>query len=193
MMQRYRLGIFCVFLIASGVGAIAYSSHSSNSPVNHHPSTENVPATPTLAGQDAFAAIQEIVAMLEADPTTNWEQVNLAALREHLIDMNEVTLKAVVEEQTLSNGVEISVTGTGRTREAIQRMLPAHTEELRYLGWEAIAEPLATGVKLMVMSGDAHEVEHIQALGFAGLLTTGSHHQLHHLAIARGEVIHHVD
>ena len=51
-------------------------------------------ATPTLPGQDAFGAIQEILRILEADPGTDWSRVNIDALREHLIDMNEVTLHA---------------------------------------------------------------------------------------------------
>jgi hypothetical protein len=32
---------------------------------------------PTMPGQDAFGAIQEIVGMLEADPATDWSKVNL--------------------------------------------------------------------------------------------------------------------
>ena len=47
-----------------------------------------------MPGQDPFGAIQEIVRILEADPSTDWSKVNIAALREHLIDMNEVTLRA---------------------------------------------------------------------------------------------------
>jgi hypothetical protein len=49
---------------------------------------------PNMPGQDAFGAIQEIVAILEADSNTDWSKVDITALREHLIDMNEVTLKA---------------------------------------------------------------------------------------------------
>ena len=55
-------------------------------------------AVPTLPGQDAFGAMQEIVRMLEADPKTDWSKVNLAALREHLVDMNAVTLAARVTD-----------------------------------------------------------------------------------------------
>lgn len=51
---------------------------------------------PRETGQSAFAAIQEIVAMLEADPKTDWSKVDIEALRQHLIDMNNVTLGAVV-------------------------------------------------------------------------------------------------
>ena len=81
---------------------------------------------PTMPGQDAFGTIQEVVQILEADPSTDWSKVNIAALREHLIDMNEVTLHAAATEQALENGVEIAVTGEGRTLAAIKRMVPAH-------------------------------------------------------------------
>ena len=49
----------------------------------------------TMPGQEAFGTIQEIVRILEADPTTDWSKVNIGALREHLIDMDEVTMRAV--------------------------------------------------------------------------------------------------
>src|SRR6516225_4871594 len=42
---------------------------------------------PILPGQDAFGAIQEIVQILQSDPTTDWSKVNISALRQHLIDM----------------------------------------------------------------------------------------------------------
>ena len=68
--------------------------------------------------------------MLEADPATDWSKVNISALREHLIDMDEVTLRAAAAERALDNGVEIAVTGAGRTLDAIKRMVPAHAHEL---------------------------------------------------------------
>ncbi len=77
---------------------------------------------PTSPGQDAFGAIQEVVQILEADPSTDWSKVNISALREHLIDMNEVTLRAQVAEKTTGAGIEFTVTGEGRTRDAIKRM-----------------------------------------------------------------------
>ena len=45
-------------------------------------------------GQDAFGAIQDVVRKLDADPKTDWSKVDLEGLRQHLIDMNEVTLTA---------------------------------------------------------------------------------------------------
>jgi hypothetical protein len=73
-----------------------------------------VTSEPTLSGQDAFGAIQEVVRILDADPNTDWSKVNISALREHLIDMNEVTLHAAAIERSLDNGIEIAVTGEGR-------------------------------------------------------------------------------
>ena len=74
---------------------------------------------PTMPGQDAFGAIQEIVGILEADPKTDWSKVNLEALRQHLIDMNDVTLKAEAVAKPVDGGIEVTVTGAGRTAQAI--------------------------------------------------------------------------
>ena len=93
--------------------------------------------------------------MLEADPTTDWSKVNISALREHLIDMDEVTMHAAATENALDNGVEITVTGAGRTLDGIKRMVPAHVHELSHLGWNAKTEDLPNGVKLIVTSTDA--------------------------------------
>ena len=147
--------------------------------------------TPTMPGQDAFGAVQEIVRILEADPNTDWSKVNLEALRQHLIDMNEVALKADASVKQIDGGLEVTVTGEGRTFAAIQRMVPAHTHEINGLnGWSAKAEPLPNGELLTVTSSDPQEVQHIRGLGFIGLLVSGAHHQPHHLAMAKGEFVH---
>jgi len=143
---------------------------------------------PTLPGQDAFGAIQEVVQILEADPATDWSKVNIAALREHLIDMNEVTLRAIATERSLDNGVEIAVTSEGRTLEAIKRMVPAHAGELEKIGWNAGTEDLPNGVKLVVTTTDAKQAIKLKALGFMGVMVQGAHHQLHHLMMAKGEL-----
>ena len=48
----------------------------------------------------------------------------------------------------IDNGIEITVTGEGRTLEAIKRMVPAHVNELHEIGWSAKSEDLPNGVKL---------------------------------------------
>jgi hypothetical protein len=142
---------------------------------------------PTLPGQDAFGAIEEVVQILESEPTTDWSKLNIAALREHLVDMNEVTLHAAATERPLDNGVEIAVTGEGRTLEAIKRMVPAHVNELVKIGWNAKTEDLPNGVKLTVTTDDAKQAIKLKALGFMGIMVQGGHHQPHHLMIAKGE------
>ena len=135
-----QLGVLLIALVVSGSIALAQEQGQqgpTKQPMGNGMSNEQmqmmhqqmVPGsqtsdttTPTMPGQDAFGAIQEIVRMLEADPNTDWSKVNLEALRQHLIDMNEVTLKAEAVIKPIDGGIEVTVTGTGRTAEAIQRM-----------------------------------------------------------------------
>jgi hypothetical protein len=151
-------------------------------------------ATPREGGQAAFAAIAEVVAILDADPTTDWTTVSIERLRQHLIDMDDVVTRAAVEERRLEGGVELAVTGTGRTVDAIRRMLPAHAAELDGdEAYNAVATEIPGGIRLTVMAGspdDARAVARIRALGLGGLLAVGSHHQPHHLAMARGTLDH---
>jgi hypothetical protein len=142
---------------------------------------------PTMPGQDAFGTIQEVVQILEADPATDWSKVSIGALREHLIDMNEVTLRAVASERALDDGIEITVTGEGRTLDAIKRMVPAHARELGRIGWNAKSDDLPNGVKLTVIGTDPKQATKLRALGFMGIMVQGAHHRLHHLAMAKGE------
>jgi hypothetical protein len=142
---------------------------------------------PTMSGQDAFGTIQEVVHILQADPSTDWTKVNIGALRQHLIDMNEVTLHAAAAERMLDNGIEITVTGEGRTLEAIKRMVQAHVNELREIGWNAKSDELPNGIKLTVVASDAQPLTKLKALGFMGIMVQGSHHQPHHLMMAKGQ------
>jgi hypothetical protein len=146
--------------------------------------------TPTVPGQDAFGAIQEIVQILQADPKTDWSKVNIEVLRQHLIDMNEVTLHAAATQRDIDNGIEIIVTGEGRTLEAIKRMIPAHVNELREMGWNAKSDELPNGVALTVMASETQPLTKLKALGFMGVMVQGSHHQHHHVLMAMGQFVH---
>jgi len=166
------------------VSALAQSGH----PMTGHPTMSTGMAVPALPGQDAFGAIQEIVEMLDADPKTDWSKVDLEVLRQHLIDMNEVTLKAAAAPKNIDGGLEIAITGDGRTLAAIQRMVPAWAETMNgHRGWNTKATTLPDGELLTVTAADAKEIQHIRGLGFIGLLVSGSHHQMHHLMMAKGE------
>jgi len=206
-----QLGVLLITLVVSGLVAQAQEQGQqgpTNQPMGHEMSNDQmqmmhqqmVPGsqtsdtpTPMMPGQDAFGAIQEIVRILEADPKTDWSKVNLEALRQHLIDMSEVTIRADAVTKLIDGGLEITVTGTGRTVEAIQRMVPAHAHQVDQThlnGWSAKTEPLPNGVLLTVTSGDPQQAQHIRGLGFIGFMASGSHHQAHHLAMAKGEFVH---
>lgn len=143
---------------------------------------------PTAPGQEAFGTVQEIVAILEADPATDWSKVDIDALRDHLIDMNEIALTADAAVEHLPDGIKVRVTGKGRTLAAINRLIPAQAQQLAQLGiWQTRAEPIADGIVLTVRSNDPAEVTKIKGLGFFGVITSGQHHQPHHLMIATGQ------
>jgi len=150
---------------------------------------------PTLPGQAAFGAISEIVGILKADPGTDWSKVNLEALRQHLIDMDEVTMRAAVTQHAVPGGFVADVTGAEKTMGAIRRMLGSHTKMLSQGAvYRATAAEIPGGVRLTVVAADPRNtglVARIRGLGFAGIITEGDHHVRHHLAIARGDATAH--
>jgi hypothetical protein len=147
--------------------------------------------TPTQPGQAVFAAIQEIVGMLHSDPHTDWSKVDIDAIRQHLIDMDEVTMRAVARKEPIDGGLRIAVTGSGRTLEAIRRMAPDHAREIDgFNGWTVRSASIQDGVELTVTATSAAEAQKIRALGFMGIMVQGGHHQMHHLAMAKGEGVH---
>ncbi len=148
---------------------------------------------PRLPGQDAFGAIAEVVRLLDADPQTDWSKVDLERLRQHLIDMNEVVLRADVKQTPVAGGLAMDVTGTGRTKQAIRAMVVPHAVELdRMPAFAATTDLIPGGVRLTVTAkkpDDLRVVVRLRGLGFVGLLTEGAHHGPHHLAIAKGEAL----
>ena len=163
----------------------------SQNPSKHHMAGRQ--ATPAMPGQDAFGALAEVVRLLDADPQTDWSKVDLERLRQHLIDMNEVVLRSEVKPTPVPGGLAMEVTGPGRTERAIRAMVVPHAAELdRMAAWSARTEPIAGGVRLIVVAkkpDDARALARIRGLGFAGLITEGAHHQPHHLAMAKGEAL----
>ena len=147
-------------------------------------------APPKEPGQSAFAAIQEIVEILEADPKTDWAKVNIDALRAHLIDMNNVTLAAQVASEPIEGGMRYAVTGAGSVGDSIRRMLLAHAATMNGVnGWRFEASTMEGGAVLTVRAPQA-DLRKLRGLGFMGVMARGTHHQAHHLAIARGDHPH---
>lgn len=148
--------------------------------------------TPKEPGQSAFAAIQEIVALLEADPKTDWSKVNMEALRQHLIDMDNVTLRASVQVESLVDGRKFSMSGEGPVVSSIQRMLTGHAATMNGKdGWSFTATANTDGAELLVKPPLSDDLVKLDGLGFIGLMTMGMHHQEHHWMIAKGGQPHH--
>ena len=163
----------------------------SHMPMDHARMMAGNASDPTQAGQAAFAAIQEIVQILEADPRTDWSKVDVEALRQHLIDMNNVTLAAQVRIEPIEGGLRFVVTGDGAVRDSIRRMTSAHAGTMDGAGgWHFLAQDTDGGATFEVRV-PPQDTNKLKGLGFIGVMTRGMHHQEHHLMIARGEHPHH--
>jgi hypothetical protein len=148
----------------------------------------------TEPGNDAFGTIQEAIRALEADPKTDWSKVNLEALREHLVDMNNMTLNVtVLAQQPVTNGVAITVVpDSARVAASLDRVFAAHPAMLQAeTGWKMTVRKQDAEYKITVTTQNAAEVAKIRGLGYIGILATGAHHQAHHWAMARGLDPHH--
>lgn len=144
-------------------------------------------------GNAAFAAIQEVVQMLEKREGTDWSRVDLEALRQHLLDMRRFTLEARVEErEPVEGGLRVVVTGDGATSsEGIRRSLRAHAPMLeKETGWSAEVTARGNRTTLIVTGDSPSDAEKIRGLGYIGLMASGAHHQRHHWMIATGRSPH---
>ncbi len=174
----------------------ATMDHAAHSALLKQCQTQSPGTLPTSAGQAAYGALSEVVRILEADPATDWSKVNIEALRMHLVEMDEVTMRAQVVQRIVPGGIEADVTGSGATAAAIQRMVPNHSRALDAMPeYRSTTTQLPSGVRFTTTAEDPSDtarVTRIRGLGFAGLLTTGDHHARHHLALARGDTAAHV-
>lgn len=165
----------------ASTGPVAHGSHSAEAMTAHD--------VPKEAGQSAFAAVAEIVAMLETDPQTNWSRVDITALREHLVDMDQLMLGAEASASFNDHTAMFSIRGDGPVLRAIQAMVPAHAIELsRIDGWDSSTTITEDGATLHITVAREGELAKIKALGFFGVMALGAHHQPHHLAMARGDM-----
>jgi hypothetical protein len=180
-------------LVAFPTAAYAEQAGHGHMPgmVHGMPGPAAVSEGPSEPGQAAFAAIQEIVALLVADPATDWSRVDVEALRRHLIDMDNVTLRADVATTPVPDGTRYTVSGAGAVRESIRRMVRAHAETMSGAnGMTILAEDAPEGAVMTVMPEAPADLPKLKGLGFIGLMTLGMHHQQHHLMIATGHGPH---
>jgi len=182
--------------IAFGLAVMGAQGRAQNASAMDHASHAGASSSVAIPpGQAAYATMAAIVAMLEADSTTDWSKVNIEALRQHLIVMNEVTLEARARQTSILGGAAMDVTGDGHVTESIRTMLRNHSAMLAMEGpYRSTVDDIPGGVRWVVTAAntdDAKAVAKVRGLGFAGLLTLGNHHTPHHIALARGEPMMH--
>lgn len=179
--RSFLLAVFALSLFAIS-GARADMDHQHM----HH---GDMRSPLTEAGNDAFGTIQEVVARLKADPNTDWSKVNLEALRQHLVDMDNFTKQVtVISKKDIANGVEVMVRPDNeRARASLERALAAHPAMLQQeTGWSMKAEKKGKVFRITATSSNPKDAAQIRGLGYVGLMAMGSHHQAHHWAMANG-------
>ncbi len=184
-----RMGLALVLLFSIASTAKAQTADHTSGSHGHHDGVSA--STLSEPGQGAFAALAEVVHALESDAQTDWSNVDITALRDHLIDMDLLVTDAIATQTELEDGLSIEVTGDAQSLAAAQRMIPAHSEFLRREeGWE-VAVTIESERVIMRLTGDTAEIAmKIKALGFYGLMASQDHHRMHHWALARGEPMH---
>ena len=143
----------------------------------------------TEAGNGAFAAVQEVVRLLESRPDTDWSKVDLEALRQHLIDMEHMTLGAeVLSHETVPGGARFRVRGVDEAAHAaIGRVLGAHAGMIAAeRGWTMEMARGDGEYVIVVTSPREEDAARIRGLGYIGIMALGDHHAPHHLMIATG-------
>jgi len=189
----YRIWLSGMLLLSATGASAQTMDHAA---MNHDTSPQSAAEPPSSAepvepGQSAYAALGETVRILLADPRTDWSAVDVDGLRNHLIDMDNVTLRAHVTKSSLPNGALFRVTGEGAVIGSIQRMTTSHFAQPDFgKAWTMRVQPTASGADVTVVSSNPADAPEIAGLGFFGILTMGTHHQPHHLMMARGKMRH---
>lgn len=193
-MKLSKVLISCGVAALVGIGAIYASSTKHFDHENMHSKDEVNPTQSIIltGGEAAFGEISRVVEILNSNPKTNWDEVDLSSLREHLVDMSNVTLQAKVSSSRLVNGAEFLVTSNDpEVIQSIQAMAIAHgammNSESKF-DWQSTQTK--QGVRVVVTSNVGSAVSKINALGFHGLLALGNHHSQHHEMLASGSSPH---
>lgn len=179
----------CILLLLVATAAYATEKqHNHSDGMNHSSMASNEPQ-PTQGGQAAFAAIIEIVGLLEQNPATNWDTVDIDLLRSHLLDMNLVMLNTTASKEVISdNTIRFTVTANESSMASVKRMVPTHSQFVQQTrGWDIQAELTNNGATVTISSEDTNTIKRLNALGFYGFMSLEAHHQTHHYQMARGK------
>ncbi len=172
------------------------SAHMHHANMNHAEmmghSTAPTQVVLTESGTDPFATLQEVIAALESNTNTNWEKVNIEALRLHLVEMQDMTINVDVKQQHIDNGFQAVVTPTtNRAVQSLTRVLSGHPAQMKAeTGWDMQVQINNSVFTLTVTTDNAKDVAKIRGLGYIGVMAYGNHHQPHHWAMASGDNPH---
>ncbi len=146
----------------------------------------------TEAGNDIFGTIQEVINKLNTNPNTNWKQVNIEALRQHLLDMSDIASAVDVISQTpIKNGLRVVISpNKPRALRSLERILRNYPEQLQSkTGWIMRIKKQGLQYQLTI-TGKPSDADKIRALGYFGLMTYGNQHQVHHWSIINSKNNH---
>ena len=192
-MIKLSLGMV-IAMVMTVVNAEIDHTNMDHSAMMHHsqPMIQVNEVTLTESGTDPFAVMQEAIAALEANPGTNWEKVNIEALRLHLVEMQDMTLNVDVTQTRIDNGFKAVVTPTSsRAVKSLTKVLSAHPAQMKAeTGWDMQVSNNNGVFTLNVTTENAKDVAKIRGLGYIGVMAYGNHHQPHHWAMASGENPH---
>lgn len=140
-----------------------------------------------LGGQDALGAIQEVVGLLLADPSTDWSRVSIARLRQHLVDLERLTLFARVEETPIERGLRVGISGDEELLASARRAVLRHAEQMDgFRDWRVAGEDAGDAIVLELTTDREDELAVLRGMGFYGFLASGVHRPHELLAVARG-------
>jgi hypothetical protein len=188
---KLNLSVVTMILIMPMASAHMHHTNMNHASMMGH-NTVATPVVLTESGTDPFATMQEVIAALEANPDTNWEKVNIEALRLHLVEMQDMTINVTVKQQHIDNGFQAVVTPTtNRAVKSLTRVLSGHPAQMKVeTGWDMQVSNNNDVFTLTVTTDKVHDVAKIRGLGYIGVMAYGNHHQPHHWAIASGKNPH---
>ena len=168
------------------------SDMNHDTPIEDNTTHQESTAILSEAGTDPFAVIQEVIALLEANPDTDWSAVNIEALRLHLVEMQDMTLNVTVEQEPIKLGFKAVITPTTkRALQSMSRIFSAHPSIIKEeTGWDMFVTDNNGIFTIEVTSDQLQEVDKIRGLGYIGIMAYGNHHQPHHWAMASGDNPH---
>ena len=187
MSNKWIFGAIILLVTGSG-GLWLNAKRVSNGQHSSHGSAAIHSSPLEQGGQAAFAAIIELVAMLEKKPQTDWQKIDIDNLRTHLVDMHRLMLETDATTSIIGDRqVRFDIRGNHSSIGSIHRMVSAHSQVIgESRGWVMDLELDDTGATVAVTVGDSATLNKLSALGFYGFMSLDSHHQVHHYQMALG-------